>query len=300
MNTTTTTGAITRRAWIVYVAVCLIFGTTFLAIKIGSNAGTPPFLAAGIRFTTAGTLLVALRGGLFDRDTCPDLSFLWRVALLGVLIIGVTFAATYWASGQIASGLVAQIQAVAPIVVAVLSTMLLRTRLRTEHVIGLAVGFGGSLFLIGAARGEGAAALAGAIAAFAAELSFGLGTIWYRHAFGNRHDSLKINGYSMLFGGVFLLLVALLTGQTTLPRSPEAIGSLVYLIVFGSIGAHSMYLWLIANTSPLFASTWLFISPVIATLVGVVVLGEQVGIGNVAGALAVLGGVYLVQRGERR
>lgn len=300
MNTTTTTGAITRRAWIVYVAVCLIFGTTFLAIKIGSNAGIPPFLAAGIRFTTAGTLLVALRGGLFDRDTRPDLSFLWRVALLGVLIIGVTFAATYWASGQIASGLVAQIQAVAPIVVAVLSTVLLRTRLRTEHVIGLAVGFGGSLFLIGAARGEGAAALAGAIAAFAAELSFGLGTIWYRHAFGDRHDSFKINGYSMLFGGVFLLLVALLTGQTTLPRSPEAIGSLVYLIVFGSIGAHSMYLWLIANTSPLFASTWLFISPVIATLVGVVVLGEQVGLGNVAGALAVLGGVYLVQRGERR
>ena len=284
-DTTFPKRTISRRAWIVYCAVCLIFGTTFLAMKIGSNAGMPPFLAAGIRFTAAGVLLVGLRGGIFrragraGRADRPDGVFLRRTALLGFLIIGVTFAATYWAGERISSGLLAQIQTVGPIMVAVFSSVFLRSRLTIYHVSGLAAGFAGSVFLIGAAGGEGASAFAGAAAGFGGSLAYGLGTIWYRHAFGGgpgaaRTDIFRINGFSLLFGGLFLLITAFFTG-------------------------HSMYLWLIADTSPLFASTWLFISPVIATFAGVLVLGERPTVSNFIGAAAVLAGVYLVQRGER-
>ena len=75
-DTATPKRVISRRAWIVYCAVCLIFGTTFLAMKIGSNAGMPPFPAVGIRFTAAGVLLVDLRGGIFRRGgrSCRGLS----------------------------------------------------------------------------------------------------------------------------------------------------------------------------------------------------------------------------------
>ena len=279
--------------------MCLIFGTTFLAIKIGSDAGAPPFLAGGLRFTAAGLILVSARGGLFRRADRPNSDYLRRVAVLGILVIGLTFAATYWASQHIASGRVAQIQAAAPIVVAALSVVLLGKRLSVVHVVGLAVGLGGSIFLIGSARGAGDMALAGAVAAFVAELSYGLGTIWYRRAFRADLDSVRTNGYSMLFGGLFLLGIAAATGQTSMPLSRAALGSLVYLVIFGSIGAHSMYLWLIAHVSPLFASTWLFVSPIIATVIGAVVLDEHVGVGNIAGAAAVLLGVYLLQRAER-
>ncbi len=284
----------------VYVTMCLIFGTTFLAIKIGSDAGVPPFLAGGLRFTTAGLILVAARGGLFRRGGGPNFEYVWRVMVLGILIIGITFAATYWAAQHIASGHVAQIQAASPIVVAALSVALLGKRLNVVHVVGLAVGLGGSVFLIGAARGAGDMALAGAVAAFVAELAYGLGTVWYRRAFRTAPDSVRTNGYNMLFGGLFLLGIAVATGQTSMPVSRAALGSLIYLVVFGSIGAHSMYLWLIGNVSPLFASTWLFVSPIIATVIGAIVLGEHVGVGNIAGAAAVLVGVYLVQRAERR
>lgn len=306
-DTATPRRTISRRAWIVYCAVCLIFGTTFLAMKIGSNAGMPPFLAAGIRFTAAGVSLVGLRGGIFrraGRADRPDGAFLRRTALLGFLIIGVTFAATYWAGERISSGLLAQIQTVGPIMVAVFSSVFLRSRLTIYHVSGLAAGFAGSVFLIGAAGGEGASAFAGAAAGFGGSLAYGLGTIWYRHAFGRgpgavKTDIFRINGFSLLFGGLFLLITAFFTGQTALPFSPAAMGSLVYLIAAGSIIGHSMYLWLIADTSPLFASTWLFISPVIATFAGVLVLGERPTVSNLIGAAAVLAGVYLVQRGER-
>lgn len=105
-------------------------------------------------------------------------------------------------------------------------------------------------------------------------------------------------GFSMLFGGSFLLLLAVATGQTRFPISNEAVGSLLYLIVFGALIGHTLHLWLIANVSPLFASTFLFVSPVIATILGSIVLDETITIFNLVGAASVLLGVFAIQRGE--
>jgi drug/metabolite transporter (DMT)-like permease len=300
MNTNRVSRAeISPRAWVVFITMCLIFGTTFLAIKIGSNAGIPPFLAAGTRFLLAGAVLIAVRGGVASSARRPSWSYLWRVAVLGTLIIGITFAATYTAADFIGSGHIAQIQAVAPVLVAMMS-VILRTRLTLRHGVGLGIGLGGTLLLVGSLGGLHALAIWGALAAFAAEISYSLGSIWYRKMFPAGTDSVQTNGYSMFFGGLFVLSLAIARGQTSFPADPAAFGSLAYLVVFGSIGAHSMYLWLVANVSPVFASTWLFVSPIIATLLGAVVLGEVITVWNVLGAAAVLTGVYLIQRAERR
>ena len=284
--------------WAVYAGVCLIFGTTFLAIKVGTNAGIPPFLGAGLRFSIAGAILVLLRGRLFGSRR-PTLRFIAKAAVLGLLIIGFTFACTYWAIQHLASGHVAQIQSSAPIIVAVLSVLLLGKRLRLLHLFGLATGFGGAVLLVGLAAGYNELAPLGALVAVCAELFYGLGTIWYRRAFPDGTDSLQVNGFSMFSGGLFLCAVALATGQTSLPLATPAVGSLLYLIVFGSIGGHTMYLWLIGHTGPVFASTWLYVSPVIATVVGAAVLSEQVLAWNIGGAALVITGVYLINRAER-
>ena len=285
--------------WAVYAGVCLIFGTTFLAIKVGTNAGIPPFLGAGLRFATAGAILVLVRGGLFGSRR-PTAGFIGRAAVLGLLIIGFTFACTYWAIQHLASGHIAQIQSSAPILVAVLAALLLGKRLRLLHGLGLGAGFAGAVLLVGLATGYSDLAPRGAVVAVGAELFYGLGTIWYRHAFGDGTDSLQVNGFSMLSGGLFLCAVALATGQTSFPVTAPAVGSLLYLIVFGSIGGHSMYLWLVGHTGPVFASTWLYVSPIIATMVGAVVLSEQVLAENIAGAALVILGVYLINRAEQR
>ena len=300
MPTASSTAPIPAKAWWVYAAMCAIFGTTFLAIRVGSDAGAPPFLAAGVRFTAAGTLLVLLHDAVSPRRRRPSRGFLLRTAVLGLLIVGVTFAATYVAVGVIGSGPVAQIQAVSPVMVALFAALLLKTRLTAGHGLGLAFGLIGTLLLVGAAGTIGGRAVVGAVVAFSAEISYSLGSIWFRRAFPRGGDSVRINGYGMMFGGVFLLILAVAGGQTRYPTTPPAIFALVYLIVFGSIGAHSMYLWLVDAVSPLFASTWLFISPVVATILGVVVLNESVTVWNAVGGTSVLVGVYLIQRGEQR
>jgi drug/metabolite transporter (DMT)-like permease len=295
-----TGGSISPVEWIVFGIMCSILGTTFLAIKIGANAGIPPFLAAGVRFSLAGLILVALRGGIFSSRSRPRLSYLWRAAVLGVLVIGVTFAATYTAADYIGSGHIAQIQAVSPIMVALFSLLILKSRLTRFHSLGLLLGFLGAVMLIGKAGALGPAFFLGALSAFAAEISYSLGSIWYRAAFKEAPDPLRTNGFSMLTGGLVLLVLAVATGQTTMPWNGQVALSLGYLILFGSIGAHSMYLWLVYRVSPVFASTWLFISPVIATGLGALVLQESVTLANLIGGLAVLVGVSFIQRGERR
>lgn len=295
---TSDTRTIGAAGWAVYAGVCLIFGTTFLAIKVGTNGGIPPFLGAGLRFATAGAILVLVRGRLFGAQR-PTAGFVGRAAVLGLLIIGFTFACTYWAIQYLASGHIAQIQSSAPIIVSVLAVLLLGKRLRLLHGLGLGAGFAGAVLLLGLATGYNELAPLGALVAVGAELFYGLGTIWYSRAFPDGADSLQVNGFSMLSGGLFLCAVALATGQTSLPLTLPALGSLFYLIVFGSIAGHSMYLWLVGHTGPIFASTWLYVSPIIATVVGAAVLSEQVLASNITGAALVIFGVYIINRAER-
>lgn len=299
------TAGVPRRAWVVYVLMCLIFGTTFLAIKIGSNAGTPPFLASGLRFSMAGALLIVARSTLFRRTSyrLRDVvsgGYLWRTTVLGIAIIGVTFAMTYSAADFIGSGRIAQIQAVSPVLVTLMSAIVLGTVLTINRVTGLVLGVSGVALLIGSAGASGnGSAVAGALLAAGAEVSYSAGSIWFRKAFSRETDPILANGFSMFSGGIFLLALAVVTGQTSTDWSRDAVWSLIYLIVFGSIGGHTMYLWLVSRVSAIFASTWLFVSPLIATVLGALILNEHITVWNVVGAAAVLFGVYFVQRSER-
>ena len=299
------TAGIPRRAWVVYAAMCLIFGTTFLAIKIGSNAGIPPFLASGLRFSVAGALLIVVRSVHFSgtADRLRDVvnrGYLWRTMVLGVTIIGITFAMTYSAADFIASGRIAQIQAVSPVLVTLMSVIVLGTVLTFNRAVGLVLGVTGVALLVGSAGASGnAAALLGALLAAGAEISYSAGSIWFRRAFSQQTDPVLANGFSMLFGGVFLLVLAVATGQTSADWSRDAVLSLSYLIAFGSIGGHTMYLWLVSRVSAIFASTWLFVSPMIATILGALILNEGVTVWNLVGAGSVLIGVYFVQRAEQ-
>jgi drug/metabolite transporter (DMT)-like permease len=291
-----------KSVYAVFCLVCAIFGTTFLAIKIGVSAGAPPFLFAGIRFSAAGAIL-ALALLAARKARLRDLAALApRAVLLSLPYIVVNFGATFWAEQHIDSATAAQIDAVCPIASALLSSLFLGKRLKPVHGLGIAAGFLGVWLIVGAAGrarvGGDPLALAASFVMLASAIAFAGASILYKRLFDDSVDSFSVNALNMLSGGLGLLLLAFFTGQRAFPTSAASIGALAYLVVVGSLVGHSANLWLVRKAGPLFTSSWSYVSPVIATAVGALALGERAEARCLAGAALTLGGVYLIARGE--
>jgi drug/metabolite transporter (DMT)-like permease len=293
------------RVYAVFCLVCLVFGTTFLAIRVGVASGAPPFLFAGIRFSIAGLVLAAIllasrRTGLASLAALAP-----RAALLSLPYIVVNFGATFWAEQYIGSSTAAQIDAVGPIASAALSAMFLGKRLRPAHFLGIAAGSGGVWLIVGGAgaaegtRAAGAMPLIASIVMLSAAICFAGSSVLYKRLFDDSVDSFAVNSLNMLFGGLGLLAIAAATGSPAFPLEADTLLPLAYLIVMGSLVGHSANLWLVKTAGPLFASQWSYVSPVIATAAGALMLGEGVGLGAAAGTAATLAGVALISRAER-
>jgi drug/metabolite transporter (DMT)-like permease len=300
-----------KRVYAVFCLVCAIFGTTFLAIKMGVSAGAPPFLFAGIRFTAAGAVLALLLLATGKAGLRGLAALAPRAALLSLPYIVVNFGATFWAEQHIGSGTAAQIDAVCPIASALLSWLFLGKRLKPAHGFGIAAGFAGVWLIV---RGASAASSGGAVTGgagidrlslvaslvmLASAIAFAGASILYKRLFDDSVDSFSVNALNMLSGGLGLLALAFLTGQRSFPMSRASVGALLYLVIVGSLVGHSANLWLVKKAGPLFTSSWSYVSPVIATVVGALALNERAGAWNLAGTVLTLGGVYLIARGER-
>lgn len=281
-----------------FIVMCLIFGTTFLAIKIGIDAGLMPFYSASIRFIAAGGLILLY---LVWKQKA-SLSLLWRkeTLLTGVLVTFGTFSTLYWAEQHISSGLAAVLSATGPIMILLLQTARTRRRAPLHSLAGCAVGFAGVLVLMlpGLKLQFSYAWLAGCLAVLAGELCYSAGAL-YSKAVMDRQPStspLALNAAQMLVGGVLLLLLSLVTEH---PRpsdllSLKAVSSILYLTVVGSMVGHSLFYWLNAKTNPVFPSTWLYISPLIAMGLGSAIYNEEFSWISAAGALIILAGIILV------
>jgi drug/metabolite transporter (DMT)-like permease len=302
----------TARVYAIFCLVCAVFGTTFLAIKLGVSAGASPFLFAGLRFVAAGIILGAalLASG---RATLASIAALApRAAILSLPYIIGNFGATFWAEQYIDSSTAAQIDAVGPIASALLSSLFLGKRLKPAHGLGIAAGFVGVWLIVRAASagavGDGASGGAGihglrlfaSIAMLAGAVSFAGASVLYKRLFDDSVDSFAVNVTNMLSGGVGLLVLSAIAERPHFPPTAGAVLPLVYLVVVGSLVGHSANLWLVKKAGPLFTSSWCYVSPVIATMVGALALGERISAWNVVGAAATLLGVYLITKAEMK
>jgi drug/metabolite transporter (DMT)-like permease len=293
----------TKRVYAVFALVCAIFGTTFLAIRIGVSSGAPPFLFAGLRFSAAGlvlglVLLASRRVRLGDLIRLAP-----RAALLSLFYIAANFGGTFWAEQYISSAAAAQIDAVGPIASAILSSVFLGKKLRAAHIAGIGAGFAGVWLVVrsaGSAIPAGTAGIAAPIVMLGAAVGFAGAQVLYKRLFDDSVDSFSVNSLNMLFGGITLLILSTVAGEGPFPIRSGTIGAIAYLIVAGSLVGHSANLWLVKKAGPLFTSSWCYVSPVIATAVGAAALGEKVGPWSVAGAVATLFGVYVITRAETR
>jgi drug/metabolite transporter (DMT)-like permease len=281
-----------------FIMMCMIFGTTFLAIKIGVDAGTPPFFSAGIRFFIAGFLLFVFF--VWKGRVRVSLFFSKEMLITGICLTFGTFSTLYWAEQYVTSGVAAVLSATGPIMILILQTFILKEKGSWSSIIGCLIGIIGVAFLIvpGFSLQMNGLWIMGCLAVVLGNFCYASGTIYTKHVSKKFSNSspVALNAVQMMHGGLLLVLLSSFTETVHVSdfQSSATLGSTLYLIVFGSMAGHSLYYWLVSRTNPVFPSTWLYISPLIAVVIGVMFYEEFFSWLTGVGALAIIMGTFLV------
>ncbi len=281
--------------YLAYGVMCLIFGTTFLAIKVGVDAGIPPFFFGGTRFLAAG---IAVGLFMYCRKKPVRLP---RTQVIDALYVGVMmttalFAALYWGEQYISSGLAALFAAATPALIALIQWYKKENELAAVQKAGLVIGFTGVALAIfpSVVVADNAWAVWAIIAILAGELCAAMGAVRSKQALQKTSDVFLFNAYQMVFGGVGLLLLSLIFESPGAVQINETVMyAWLHLTVLGSMVGHGIYYWLVKKSGPVFSSTWTYVSPIIAQGVGYWWLNEPITVLSALGLLLVLTGVQL-------
>jgi drug/metabolite transporter (DMT)-like permease len=282
-------------------AVYLIWGSTYLAIRVVVTNGIPPLLGMGLRFLVAGLLLAGVlavrRGFVALRITRSQLL---TAAVVGVLLLfgGNGFVAI--AEQTLPSGLAALLVSTTPLWLVVLG-LLTGDRARAASIVGTLVGLAGTAVL---ARPGGSAGVAwwGAGLILLATLCWASGSLFSRRRTDSA-DAFVASAYQMLLGGAALTVVGLAHGdggRLDVSAVPAAgWWALAYLVVVGSLVAYTAYFWLLGNAPLQLVSTYAYVNPVVAVILGWLLLGERVTLPVVVGGALAVAGVAIVISSER-
>jgi drug/metabolite transporter (DMT)-like permease len=284
-----------RNAYLAWIVVCLVWGTTYLAIRIALET-VPPLLMAGFRWTTAGALIVivlAARGErLPARPTWPAL------ALLGVLLIGFGNGAVVWAEQTVPSGLTAVLVAAVPFwMVGIDRFMAAPEPLTTRRVGGLLVGFAGIVLLVWPELRDapGSAFLTGVLATQLACVGWALGSTLSRRR-EHTENVLATAALQMLFGGICMLIAgSALQEWKTLSFTGRTTGAVIYLVLVGSVAGFSAYAYALKHLPVATVSLYAYVNPVIAVVLGTLLLGEPLNPRLAAAGAIVLVGIAMVR-----
>jgi drug/metabolite transporter (DMT)-like permease len=285
-----------------FAAIYLIWGSTYLAIRYAVDT-IPPLLMMGIRHLTAGTLLYTWARARGTR--APRLREWFYPSVIGALLFLGGHGSLAWAEQRVPSGIAALLVATLPMWIVVLARMWGTERhLSRSSVIGLALGFIGVLVLFGpdALRHNGELNLVGAGAVLFGTFIWAAGTIYMRNV-KMPESPLLSSAMQMVAGGTSLLITATLTGETRGFHLANVATiswlSLGYLIIFGSIIAFTAYTWLHMVAPPSRVSTYAYVNPVVAVLLGWALASEATGVFTWIAMLVILAGVALVNAGNK-
>jgi drug/metabolite transporter (DMT)-like permease len=275
------------RVLLALLTVYVVWGSTYLAIKVALE-GYPPFGMAAVRFALAGAVLYAW---LRLRGTPAPTALQWRnCAVTGALLLGGGNGLVCYAEQTVSSGLAAVAVASMPLFAALFAGLYGKWPKRLDW-IGLVIGFGGVILLnLG---GEMLASPAGAIALVAAPLAWAFGSVWSKHQ--DMPGAWMSTAAQMLTGAAALGVITLAMGESW-PDAPStrATLALVYLGLAGSIAAFTAYVYLLNAVRPALATSYAYVNPPVAVLLGVWLLGESFGTMEAVAMAVILGGVAII------
>jgi drug/metabolite transporter (DMT)-like permease len=288
--------------WAALGAVYLIWGSTYLAIRVMVET-VPALLGAGLRFVLAGGILlgiVALRSGVsriaLDRATAL------RVALVGTLLAAGGNGLVTIAEKNVPSALAALIVASTPLWIVVFRS-LFRDRPATATLGGVALGFAGvALLLLPGNRPDGVDLIPTLVIVLAA-MSWGMGSFVSQRV-SMPADPLVSTGWQMFFGGVVLLVAAAPTGEfgefDVATFSGDSVWALLYLVFVGSLVAYSAYTWLLQNAPISQVATYAYVNPMVAVLLGWLILDEHIPPMMLVASAVIVAAVAMIVRNEAR
>lgn len=273
--------------------VYLVWGSTYLAIAIGLE-GFPPLLMAGMRFLAAGALFFAV---LRWRGHAAPTRAQWKNAtVMGALMMLLGNGLVCVAEQEVSSGLAAIAVASLPLWTGFFGWLKGRHPSRGEW-LGLVAGFVGVIWLN--AGSQLAASPMGMVSLLIAPAAWAWGSVWSRDR--DLPKAFMNTSAQMLTGGAWLLLIGLLLGER-LTEWPDARPTLafVYLTGFGSILAFSAYVWLLDHVRPALATSYAYVNPPVAVLLGALILGETFSVHAIGAMAVILAGVVIVMLARQR
>ncbi|HEV8305004.1 MAG TPA: EamA family transporter [Gemmatimonadales bacterium] len=292
--------ALKGKALIAYLIVCVFWGSTYLAIKVGVGE-LPPFLFAGLRFLAAGVLLLGIARAL--GDPLPRRAGDWRtLAIVGLFLLAGGNALVVWAEQYTASGVASIFVVTVALWMAFFDAIIPGGSgdLNWRVVAGLILGFLGTALLVGASPTEILKAdLRGPVALTFASASWSVGSVYAK-----RHPT-AVSPYmgaavQMIVGGTAVALVGSALGEwPAWHLTPKGLGAVAYLVVFGSIFGYSAYTYALRHASATIVGTYAYVNPVIAVLLGWLLLREPITGRTVIAMALILSAVVWIQFSHR-
>jgi drug/metabolite transporter (DMT)-like permease len=290
-----------RNAYIALIMVSFFWGTTYLASRIGVRH-MHGLMLAGLRQTAAGILLISYF--LLKGYRLPDKIVLSRLFVIGVMMLCMSNGLITWAMQYIPSGLCAIIVATVPIWITIFSYFLVqRTRLSAMLITGMCVGLLGvtGIFYDYLSSLMNPAFRLGILLTLIACISWAIGSVL------TARWALKVNflygaGFQMLFSGIVMLITVSLMGYTVhiSGLGGELWGSLLYLIFIGSIVGYSSYVFALNNLPTSLASVYAYINPIVAVVLGWLILKEHLNWITALSCMITLIGVYMVNMSVKK
>jgi drug/metabolite transporter (DMT)-like permease len=290
-------GELRGRALWAYLTVCIVWGSTYLAIRVGVET-LPPFLMAGARFLIAGGVLALWAG--FRKEAFPATAQEWRtLAIAGLLLLLGGNGLVVWAEQYVDSG-AASVYVVTVVIWTATFDALLpggKTRFGWQLVGGLLLGLLGAAILTGVgAESLRTENLKGPLALLLASGSWALGSVYLKRR-TVAVSATTASAVQMLAGGLGLSLVGAALGETgAWHPSGQGLAALAYLIVFGSIVGFTAYGYALRHASATVVGTYAYVNPVVAVLLGWLLLDEPLGARKLLAMAAILAAVIWIQR----
>jgi len=285
------------KAILALVALFILLGTTFLALRVGVTQ-FPPFLFSMLRFIMAGPILIGIM--LMLGKKIPGAKILFDQAVGGLLMCALGVAVVGWAEVHVSSGVAAVICSMMPIWTVFLNLIVNREERPTPLIIfGLLTGLGGILLIFREHLSEfyNPEYIVGIVAIFLANLCWAIGTMWAKKR-NKGNDPIMNAGWQMFFGGLFLVPISLVFDDySAIQWSSELLFALFYLTLIGSVAAYTCYFYAVTHLPITIVSLYAYINPVIAVILGWLILNEKLNAGIWAAIGITLLGIYIVNKG---